>query len=1159
MSAPVTVSAVSAASGAPGTQATALRPFSSGGSGELSTTSAVPAALAAAMTGWAPQVLVPAVASYLVMLAALTGEESVTAELQPIARDGAPHPDDPGGDPDGTASTDPVLLTATPADSWAAWCAAVADGLAGAGVDLTTSAFVLRQPGFQVRVTGTELFVTVDSQLWDERQLAQFPERWAAAAAAITAQPAPTSDRPSPGTAPADPNAVTSTYLGTADDRRRLLEIGTGKQRSLPAAPVPALIMAVAAAHPERTAIWHGDRSVSNRELATMVRGIRSALAAAAVAAGDVVAIRLPRSPEWIAAVIAVLDHRAVYLPLEVGGPSDRQRDLVERAGAVLIVDESFLAGAPIDAAADAADAAAAGADDGADAAAGPVARSAPAPAPVPGRGPVPAPQDRQSPAYVYYTSGSTGLPKGAVCSHAGLLNHLYAKVDDCALTENDVVLQATQATFDISLWQFAAPLMIGAQVVVLDHQDLMDVPTMLRILQQRGVTVAQFVPSYLDVLLTHLLARPDEAELVSRLRCVSVTGEAISKDLVTRFFQALPGRTLINAYGATEASDDTNHEIMTRPPDGPTVMIGRPLGNVTVYVLDGADRLALPGAVGEIVFSGICVGVGYLGDPERTAAAFADDPVRPGERIYRSGDFGRWRADGVLEFHGRRDHQVKISGIRLELGEIEHWMRATDGIRAVAVVTVPSGNTKQLAAFVVAEPGADIDVPAWRTELSSRLPRGAVPTTITFVDALPLNNNGKVDRVALTARAKLASSDSAAGEQVDANRTPAGQADPDTAGPELVGTAATLAAAWADALQIPLSAVGADSDFFALGGTSMRALRTVAALDGLIGIDDLLRHPVLANLADHVDRMSAGAAGAAPTARAELLRLAGPGSPSAPALVFLPPAAASAIVAQPLAAPFAAALPDWDLLAARLPGHDVSVDAPTVPLTEAAQALTEALAERSGPVVLWAHCDGAALAVQLRRGVPTVCGMVMAAQPQRTVPVMLRERAAFSVRTDHELAGVVAAQQGIDLAAGALTEEQQRRLGAVYRHDSLQANDYLLEQLETQLADAAACGAADLLTDRPASAAASGAGEPEAVAGVQVWEINADDDPIAAADPAAQPWVSVRRLSIPDGGHLFPQTRPAETVAMLRQLLASVNRADATHRLSSAARAGGR
>lgn len=1084
---------VGPASTAPGMEPTALRPFTIGGTGTLTQAAPLPGPLAEAMAGRPQQPLAPALASYLAVLAALTGEESVCAELHLDA--GAP-----------------MVVAGTPGGAWPQWCTAVADALTAAGIDRPASAFTLRQPGLQVQLAGKELVVTVAAELWDERQLGQFADRWAAAAAAIPAAPTATSEESTPSS-----GTVGTSYLGTVDDRERLLEIGTGKHRQLPDEPAAALILAAAAAHPDRIAIWHRDREVSYRELASLVRRFRTALADAAVAPGDVVAIRLPRGPEWIAAVIAVLDHRAVYLPLEVGGPAERQRDLIARAGAVLIVDEAF----------------------------GDKVGGAAALAPTPGRGPVPAPQDRESPAYVYYTSGSTGLPKGAVCSHAGLLNHLYAKVDDCALTENDVVLQATQATFDISLWQFAAPLLTGAHVVVLDHQDLMDVPTMLRILQRRGVTVAQFVPSYLDVLLTHLLAKPDEVQLLSQLRCVSVTGEAISKDLVTRFFRALPGRTLINAYGATEASDDTNHEILTQPPAGPTVMIGRPLGNVTVYVLDAADRLALPGAVGEIAFSGICVGVGYLGDPARTAAAFADDPIRPGERIYRSGDFGRWRADGVLEFHGRRDHQVKISGIRLELGEIEHWMRATDGIRAAAVVTVPSGNTKQLAAFVVTDPGVTIDVPAWRAELSRRLPRGAVPTTITFVDDLPLNNNGKVDRVALAARARQQAADSTGaggGEPTGAGRS-------DSVGrPGLAGTAAVLAGAWAQALQIPVSAVTADADFFALGGTSMRALRAVAALDGLIGIDDLLRHPVLANLAAHVDRLAAGGARASAPARAELLHLAGPGSDRAPALVFLPPAAGSAMAAQPLAAPFAEAFPQWDLLAARLPGHDVSVDGATVPLAAAAQALTEALAARSGPVVLWAHCDGAALAVQLRRALPTVRAVVMAAQPERTTPALLRERAVFAVRDDDELAGIVAAQQGIDLRSGALTVEQQRRLGAVYRHDSLQANDYLLDQLEAAADPERADSGFGLIgaADGPADVTGS-------AAGVRVWEVNADDDPMAATVAGMQPWHAERQLRLADGGHLFPQSRPRETVAVLEQLLPTVDEgAGDSHRLET-------
>src|SRR5204862_3276455 len=178
---------------------------------------------------------------------------------------------------------------------------------------------------------------------------------------------------------------------------------------------------------------------------------------------------------------------------------------------------------------------------------------------------------------------------------------------------------------------------------------------------------VVQVVPSYLEVLVTKLAQRPRE---LGALRYVVATGEALKKELAERWFAVQPRIKLVNAYGLTETSDDTNHEIMDRPPSGERVPLGRPINNVQIYLVDECLRPVPPGATGEIVFSGVCVFRGYINDPERTQQAFLPDQHRPGRRISRSGDYGRWLPDGKLEYLGRRDSQVKINGFRIEIGE---------------------------------------------------------------------------------------------------------------------------------------------------------------------------------------------------------------------------------------------------------------------------------------------------------------------------------------------------------------------------------------------------------------------------------------------------------------------------------------------------------
>src|SRR5258708_6463480 len=185
-------------------------------------------------------------------------------------------------------------------------------------------------------------------------------------------------------------------------------------------------------------------------------------------------------------------------------------------------------------------------------------------------------------------------------------------------------------------------------------------------------VSVLQVVPSYLEVVLSFLDRHPHD---LPGLRYVSVTGEALKKELAQRWFAAKPGIRLLNAYGLTETSDDTNHEVMDAAPDGERIPLGRPVSNVRVYVVDEDLRPVPLGSPGLIAFSGVCVGRGYINDPERTGQAYLADPHREGQRLYLGGDYGRWRPDGKLEFLGRRDSQVKISGFRIEIGEIENTL----------------------------------------------------------------------------------------------------------------------------------------------------------------------------------------------------------------------------------------------------------------------------------------------------------------------------------------------------------------------------------------------------------------------------------------------------------------------------------------------------
>ncbi|MEU6261174.1 non-ribosomal peptide synthetase [Streptomyces sp. NPDC047043] len=604
-------------------------------------------------------------------------------------------------------------------------------------------------------------------------------------------------------TALAEPDRPT---LLSEEELRFQLDELAGPQRQLPDRRVHELFEERVILHPDAVAAVEEGRQWTYRELNSRANRIGRALLARGLRREGVVAVVMERNLDWLASVLAVLKAGGVYLPVEPHFPADRIATTLARAGCELVLTDPGSAGNVDEAAhmlfVDAAYAEGHADDDlGVPVAAGQL-------------------------AYIYFTSGSTGEPKGAMCEHAGFLNHVLAKIGDLGIGAGRTVAQTAPQCFDISLWQLVSALLVGGRTLVVGQETILDVPRFVDTIVRGRVNVLQVVPSYLEAVLAELETRPRE---LPDLRCVSVTGEAVKQELVQRWFDTEPSIRLVNAYGLTETSDDTNHEVMERAPDGERVPLGRPVANVRVYVVD-EDLVPVPlGAPGEIVFSGVCVGRGYVNDPERTRAAFTDDPYRPGERLYRSGDHGRWLPDGKLEFLGRRDSQVKIRGFRIEIGEIENQLLRVPGVRDGAVVVVRG---TQLAAFCTGpEPvGAD----EVRNKLAASLPPYMVPAVVHWRERLPLTANGKTDRKTLTALA----------EELDAGVPGA----PDTPAER------RMAAAWAEVLGIPADRIGRLDHFFDRGGTSLSAVKLAIALDRAITLKDVTGHPVLADLAGLLD-----------------------------------------------------------------------------------------------------------------------------------------------------------------------------------------------------------------------------------------------------------------------------------------------------------------
>ncbi|MFJ7072057.1 amino acid adenylation domain-containing protein [Streptomyces sp. NPDC098781] len=648
----------------------------------------------------------------------------------------------------------------------------------------------------------------------------------------------------------ADPDAAHGPQsLLSTDERRHQLEGLAGPDRELPDRRFHELFEERAGAHPDAVAAVRGDERWTYRELNARANRLARALRTRGLGREGVVAVVMERNLDWAAAVLAVFKAGGVYLPVEPHFPAARIATMLSRAGCRLALTEPGST-TMLDRALDTLPAVRALSVDAAYAEGHPDADLGVAVEP-------------DQLAYIYFTSGSTGEPKGAMCEHAGMLNHLHAKIDDLGIGEGHVVAQTAPQCFDISLWQLASALLTGGRTVLVEQEAILDVPRFVDTIARGGVNVLQVVPSYLDAVVAYLERHP---RALPDLRCVSVTGEALKRELVQRWFAAEPGVRLVNAYGLTETSDDTNHEVMDRAPDDGRISLGPPISNVRVYVVDEHLSPVPLGAPGAIVFSGICVGRGYVNDPERTRQAFSADPHRPGLRLYRGGDNGRWTPEGKLEFLGRKDTQVKIRGFRIEIGEVESAVLRTPGVRDAAVVAVDGsgGQGGRLVAFY-SGPGP-LEDGVLGEQLGRSLPAYMVPSEFHWRESLPVTANGKVDRRALTALAAQLGAVApdlarAADEDRDTPSTP---------------TERRLAALWAQVLDIPEHTIRRHDHFFDRGGTSLAAVRLAIALDRAVDIKDLTHHPVLADLAHVVNGRSRA------------------GRPSAPATVGTAPPASS-------------------------------------------------------------------------------------------------------------------------------------------------------------------------------------------------------------------------------------------------------------------------
>jgi amino acid adenylation domain-containing protein len=609
------------------------------------------------------------------------------------------------------------------------------------------------------------------------------------------------------------------------DERRFQLEQLAGPVRLRPQRRFHELFEERVRQHPERIAAVQDTRQWTYGELNARANQIGRALLARGLQAEDIVGVVADRNLEWMTAVIGILKAGGAYLPFEPHFPADRIARTLARANCRMVLAEGVSTASLNEALAEMPAVTKLLMEDVE------AERHATHDLAVEVR------PDQL--AYVYFTSGSTGEPKGAMCEHEGMVNHLYAKIEDQGIGPDDVVAQSAPQCFDISLWQLVSALVVGGRTLIIGQDRVLDVERFVDTLEQGEVAVFQVVPSYLEAVVAYLEGKP---RALPHLRCVSATGEALKQELVRRWFTVLPHVKLVNAYGLTETSDDTNHEVMTTAPAGDHVPLGRPVPNVRIHILDERQRLVPLGAPGEIAFSGVCVGRGYINDPERTAQAYSSDPFVKGARLYRAGDYGRWSTDGKLEYLGRHDNQVKISGFRIEIGEIENALLRVPGVRDGAVVVGQgTDQSKFLVAFYSSSRPLDVD--EIRHHVASRVPAYMVPTAYRWHESLPLTANGKIDRKALGRMAR---------EAVPEADAPA---------EALTTSEKRLAEAWATVLGIPPGRIRRRDSFSALGGTSLSAVKLVVLLKRAVSLQEVLRTPVLADLATLLDEPGHGSA----------------------------------------------------------------------------------------------------------------------------------------------------------------------------------------------------------------------------------------------------------------------------------------------------------
>jgi amino acid adenylation domain-containing protein len=709
------------------------------------------------------------------------------------------------------------------------------------------SARVDRLPSYPLTVCGYSESEFHLGMLWDGRRFADgSPERMLAQLQATLIEFADAPSRP-----------LSELALGASAEvglRSRWNHQTTAEQaepRYPRDATVPALFAAQVARQPDATALeWaagpssaglssagpsSGGLSSAGLSSATLTYAeldrrsdaVAWALRDRGVGVDTPVALALPRGPDLIAALLGVLKAGGAYLPIDLSSPSARIATMIAGARLVLVTDETAAGVPDVEGVPKVELRELTRADSSARAGALPADLAHP-----------------QSLAYLSFTSGSTGVPKGVAVPHRAVVR-LVSDPTFVTLGPGQRVLQLAPVAFDASTLEIWGALLTGATLVIAPSGPL-GLPEIASLLRASGVSVA-----WLTAGLFHQIIEVD-ADAVAGIDQLLAGGDVLNPESVRTALTVRGGRPLVNGYGPTENTTFTSCHVMTDPDQvAATVPIGQPIQHTTVQILDEHLRPTPIGVAGELFTGGDGLARGYRGDAAATARAFVPDPDGNGARLYRTGDLARWRADGVLEFVGRVDDQVKVRGFRVEPGEVEAVLRAFPGVREAAVLTRGDGAQRRLVGYVVPGDGVDpaeVRPSLLREFLAYRLPEYLVPAGFAVLDRFPLNANGKLDRAALPEPERL-------------TRKPTN--------PAQSATEHRLAEAWC--LLLAVEAVDRDDNFFALGGNSLSAARLMFRIREVFGVDLPLgafyTSPTLAAAATAIDAARSAATAPAPGA----------------------------------------------------------------------------------------------------------------------------------------------------------------------------------------------------------------------------------------------------------------------------------------------------